>query len=135
VRYADWQARFWREMDRQRTLPFVWGERDCVLFAATMGDAVSDAEYVRRARAAFTWSNTKEAIRLQRETDLRALTETVMGPLVAWPRLTMGDFGLVFDEKRRLSIAVHDGCGFVGAVELGVQRIPFRYVQGGWHVT
>jgi hypothetical protein len=88
-----------------------------------------------RARAAFTWTNVEEAIRLQRETELRALTETVMGPLVPWQRLGMGDFGLVLDEKQRQSVAVHDGCGFVGAAQVGVQRIPFRYVQGGWHVT
>lgn len=135
MRYADWQPRFWHEMDRQRALPFVWGERDCILFAATVADAISDAQYVRRAREAFQWANVDEAARLLSSTDLRALIETVMGPMVPWVRLGMGDFALVLDDKQRQSIAVHDGSGIVGAVEVGLQPIPFRCVQGGWHVT
>jgi hypothetical protein len=135
MRYTDWQRRFWAEMDRQRTLPFVWGERDCILFAATMGDAISDAQYVRRAREAFAWSNVEEAASLLATTDLRTLIETVMGPMIPRTRLGMGDFALVLDDKQRQSLAVHDGCGVIGAVEVGVQPIPFRYIQGGWLVT
>ena len=135
MRYADWQQRFWREMDRQRTLPFVWGERDCILYAATVGDAISDASYVSRARQAFKWTNVEEAARLLAGTDLRALIETVMGPMVPWARLGMGDFALVLDDRGKRSLAVHDGVRVIGAVDPGIQPIPFRCIQGGWHVT
>jgi hypothetical protein len=135
MRYADWQMRFWREMDRQRTMPFVWGERDCVLFAATMGDAISDAEYVRRARSAFAWTNVREAAALLATGVLRAHVETVMGAMLPRQKLGMGDFVLVLDDKGWQSLAVHDGSQFIGKTESGVQRIPFPYLQGGWAVT
>lgn len=122
-------------MDRQRALPFVWGTRDCVLFAATMGDAISDSGYVARTRETFAWSNAKEAAALIGNGELQSLVEVVMGPMVPWPKLCWGDFALVVDDKGRQSVAVHDGSQIIGAVEIGVQVIPFRYVQGGWHVT
>lgn len=135
MRYPDWQKRFWAEMDRQRAARFVWGERDCILFAATVADAISDAEYVRRAREAFAWSNARDALSLIADGQLQQHVEVVMGPMLPWPKLYWGDFGLVRDDKNRLSLAVHDGTQFIGPVEVGVQVIPFRYVQGGWHVT
>lgn len=135
MRYADWPKRFWAEIDRQRVAPFVWGERDCILFAATVGDAVSDDRYVERTKAAFTWTNAREAAALLASTPLQSLIETVLGPMKPASRLGMADFALVLDDEGRQSIAVHDGCIVIGAVEVGVQRIPFNYVQGGWHVT
>jgi hypothetical protein len=136
MRYPDWQSRFWAEMERQRTAPFVWGERDCVLFAATMADAVSaDGRYVSRAREAFNWKNAREAVALLETTSLQSLVETVLGPMLPWPRLTMADIALVIDDAGRQSLATHDGCGFIGPIDPGVQRIPFRNVKGGWRVT
>ena len=135
MRYADWQSRFWAEMDRQRSEPFVWGTRDCILFAARMGDAISDAGYVARARDAFSWSDAKEASAHLKDTDLRVLVETQMGPMVRWVELCMGDFALVLDDKGRESLGVHDGVQILGPAEIGVKPIPFRYVVGGWHVT
>lgn len=122
-------------MERQRTLPFLWGERDCVLYAATLADAISDGEYVKRARSAFAWTNVKQAAALLGDGTLQALVEVVMGPMVRWTRLNMGDIALVFDENNRQSLATHDGTQVIGAVDPGIQVIPFRYVQGGWHVT
>jgi hypothetical protein len=134
MRHADWQKRFWAELERQRTLPFVWGERDCVLFAATVADAISDERYVERARAAFVWANAKEAVELIRG-GLRQHVETVLGPMMPRASLRMGDIALVLDEHTRESLAVHDGAQVIGAVDPGVQVVPLRYVMGGWHVT
>ena len=135
MRYVDWQARFWSEMERQRVAPFVWGQRDCILFAATLGDAVSDQRYVERAREAFRWTNAREAAALLTETTLQPLVESVMGPMLPWARLGMADFALVVDDEGRQSLAVHDGCNIIGPVDPGVQRIPFHNVKGGWLVT
>lgn len=135
MRYEDWQARFWAEMDRQRTAPFVWGARDCILFAATVGDAVSmDGNYVQRAREAFNWKNAREAAALLATSDLQSLVATVMGPMQPWARLGMADFALVVDDNGRQSLAVHDGTYVFGPVDPGMQRIPFRNVKGGWLV-
>lgn len=122
-------------MDRQRVTPFAWWERDCALFAAQMADAISDGDYVKRAREAFAWTNAREALQLQRDRTLQELVESLLGPLVPWTRLGMGDMALVVDEDNRQSIAIHDGAQFIGAAENGIQRIPFVYIKGGWHVN
>lgn len=135
MRYPDWQKRFWAEIERQRTAAFVWGERDCVLSAALVADSVSDANYVQRARTAFNWKNAREAAALLGAADLQSLVETVMGPMLPWPRLDMADIVLVIDDKSRQSLASHDGAQIIGPADPGWQVIPFSYVQGGWHVT
>jgi hypothetical protein len=135
MKYRDWQARFWAEMERQRVAPFVWGERDCVLFAARMADAVSDACYAERAKTAFAWTNVKEAAALLNSATLKAMTENVLGTVIPRVKLKQGDIALVLDDKGRESLAIHDGVQVLGAVDPGVQVIPFRYVIGGWHVT
>lgn len=122
-------------MDAQRSSPFVWGANDCVLFAASMADAISDSGYVQRAKDAFAWTDAKQAAALIGGGQLKQLVEVVLGPLLPWPRLYWGDIALVLDEQERYSLAIHDGTQFVGKTENGVQSIPFHYVQGGWHVT
>lgn len=133
MRYEDWQDRFWAAMEESSRQPLVWGEQDCVLFAAKMADAVSDGDYTVRTRAAFAWSNEREAVELLRG-GLRPLVESVIGDMRPWTHLSQGDLVLVIDDKGRESIAVHDGCQVVGKSATGVQSIPFRYVLGGWQV-
>lgn len=135
MRYPDWQKRFWAAMNEQRSSPFVWGANDCVLFAASMADAVSDSDYVSRAKQAFAWTDARQAAALIGGGQLQPLVEVVLGPMLPWPRLYWGDIALVLDEKARHSLAVHDGSQFIGKTDVGVQPIPFEYVQGGWHVT
>lgn len=135
MRYTDWQKRFWAEVDRQREMPFVWGERDCVLSAAMLADAVSDESYVSRAKASFSWRNAREAAELLQSADLLTRVESVLGPLRPWPSLNMADIALIVDDDGRQSLGSHDGVQIIGPVEIGMQPIPFRCVKGGWHVT
>lgn len=135
MRYPDWQARFWLQMAHQRSQRFVWGERDCALFAATVADAVSDAEYVARAKKAFAWTSAREAAALLVTVSLKSLVETVLGPMQPRARLGMADIALVVDNDGRESLAIHDGAIIIGPADFGVQQIPFGYVKGGWHVT
>lgn len=133
MRYEDWQKRFWSAMEESSRQPLVWGEQDCVLFGAKMADAISDGRYTERARAAFSWSNEREAVELLRD-GLRSLVESVMGEMQPWTSLSQGDLVLVVDDKQRESIAVHDGCQIIGKSATGVQPIPFRCAVGGWKV-
>lgn len=120
-------------MDESSRRPLIWGEQDCVLFGATMADAISDGRYTERARDAFAWTNEREAVELIRD-GLRPLVERVLGEMQPWTRLFHGDLVLVVDDKQRESIAVHDGCQIIGKSTHGVQPIPFRCVKGGWKV-
>lgn len=133
MRYEDWQSRFWRAMEESSGQPLVWGEQDCVLFGAKMADAISDGRYTERTRAAFSWSNEREAVELIRN-GLRPLIESLLGEMEPWTRLSQGDLVLVVDDKQRESVAVHDGCQVIGKSASGVQPIPFRCVKGGWKV-
>jgi hypothetical protein len=133
MRYENWQARFWSAMEECSRQPLVWGEQDCVLFGAKMADAISDGKYTERTRAAYAWSNEREAIHLIRD-GLQTLVESLLGEMVSRTRLTHGDLVLVVDDKQRESIAVHDGCQVIGKSVSGIQPIPFSYVKGGWKV-
>jgi hypothetical protein len=133
MRYPDWQNRFWKEMEVASRLPLVWGESDCILFAAKMADAISDGEFTKRAKEAFAWRNEREALQLMRG-GLQPLIESVLGQLQPWTSLSQGDIVLVIDDKGRECAAIHDGCQIIGKAAHGIQTIPFRCVKGGWRV-
>lgn len=138
MRRDDWQQNFWKQMEIHRHLPFVWGVRDCVMFAADMADAVTvDGDYADRARAAFEWSDARDAVRLVGANGLRAMIESVLGPSVRWTECGHGDLILVIDERDRECLTVHDGTQLVGPKDdgdSGVQAVPFRYARCGWRV-
>lgn len=118
-----------------RGMRFVWGSHDCVLFAAKMADAISDARYVERAKQAFQWSNAREAAAIVGDADLRELVEVVMGPMLRWQSLSIGDMVLIKDDDGMQSLAIHDGVQIIGPDAVGYKNIPFSYAQGGWKVT
>lgn len=137
MRPLDWQMGFWAAMDRHMKLDFVWGERDCVLFAADIADSITlDGRYVERACAAFDWDGIMSATKLLSGTTLRALVETVLGPAVPWVQCCHGDIVLVIDEDGRECLTVHDGTQLIGPRpnNIGVQAVPFRYAQCGWRI-
>ena len=134
MRHKDWQTRFWRALESERTQRFVWGKRDCALFAASMADAISDGEYVRRAREVFTWSNEDEALALLSERSLTDLVESVLGPMQRWQRLGMGDMVIIRDDENIESLCIHDGVQLIGPKAIGYRAIPVRYALGGWRV-
>lgn len=133
MRFTDWQDRFWKEMEEARSTPLVWGESDCILFAAKMADAISDGDFTKRAKAAFSWRDEREALQLTRG-GLLPLIESVLGKMQPWTSLSQGDIALVVDDKGRECAAIHDGCQVIGKAAHGIETIPFRYVRGGWRI-
>lgn len=135
MRYLDWQSRFWKSLEEKRNIEFEYGTHDCVLFATSMADAISDAGYAARAREAFSWKNPRDALRLTDGKQLRELIEAVMGPIERWQYMSMGDMVLINDEEQRQSLCIHDGCQLIGPDQVGFKAIPMRYAIGGWRVT
>lgn len=135
MRHSDWQKRFWAAMEAARNTPFEWGTFDCVLFSASMADAVTvDGNYVSRAREAFSWGNEREALKLLSTGSLESLVSMVMGPMIPWPRLSMGDIVLANYEGRE-AMGVHDGSQLiVRTIEEAISALPWRYAMGGWKV-
>ena len=134
MKYPDWQKRFWQVLESKREATFAYGTHDCVLFAASMADAISDADYMERAREAFSWSNAREALVLTHGKDLQSLIESVMGPMQRWQYMSMGDMVLICDEADQKSLCVHDGCKLLGPDAVGFKEVPMRYAVGGWKV-
>lgn len=135
MRYEDWQKRFWAELERQRVLPFAFGTCDCVLYAASVADAVSmDGRYVERARSAFSWSDASGAAKLLEERSLRDMVEDVLGPMQPWPRLTMGDIVLCARDGSEL-VAVHDGSNPIAKDDLTLVTLLWSTAVGGWKVA
>lgn len=128
-----WQDLFWGAIDEARCAQFVWGEHDCVLFAAKVADAISDSGYLDRAKTAFSWNDVRSALELTRD-GLQPLVESVLGPMMPWVRLSQGDIVLIVDDAGREALAVHDGCQLIGPADAGIKVIPFRCALGGWKV-
>jgi hypothetical protein len=134
MRKENWQRCFWTEIQAQSVEPFQYAVRDCVLSAARVADAISvDGSYESRARAAFSWSSEREAVRLISD-GLKPLIESVLGPMVKWTVLSEGDLVLIEDDKGRECLAVHDGVQIISPDSTGWRAIPFRCVKGGWRV-
>lgn len=135
MRHDDWQKRFWAAMEAARNTPFEWGKFDCILCFASVADAISiNGAYVDRARSAFAWTDEREALRLLSTDSLESLISTVMGPMVSWPRLSMGDFVLVNYEGHE-ALGMHDGAQLMArTVDSPMQALPWRYAMGGWKV-
>ncbi len=134
MRHEDWQARFWKAIDAASARQFEWGTHDCVLFAASVADAISDREYLRLARDAFAWNDARSAIALTKDDGLQFLVETVLGNAVRAVDISQGDIALIVDDEGKQSLAIHDGCSIVGIDAIGLKKIPFRYVKAGWKI-
>jgi hypothetical protein len=134
MRYPDWQTRFWSALEKHRPAAFAFGRHDCVLFAATMADAISDADYVGRARDAFSWTDAREAALIIKGKNLAMLVQTVMGSSMRWQYMSMGDMVLIEDDVGEQSLCVHDGCQLLGPDKTGFKIIPMRYAVCGWRV-
>jgi hypothetical protein len=134
MRYADWQKRFWAELERQRVLKFKYGKHDCVLFAAAMADAITmDGDFTKRAQEAFKWINKREALKLLGSRTLRDMIEDVLGPMAKWTTLGQGDLLLTLQEGQQL-VAVHDGVQPIASGDRALVRLSWDVVVGGWRI-
>lgn len=134
MRKENWQTCFWAEIKRQSAESFKYAVRDCVLASARVADAITvDGCYETRAKEAFSWSDEREAVRLM-SSGLAPLVESVLGQMIPWPRLNMGDLALIEDDNGRECLAVHDGVQVISPDATGWRSIPFRCVKGGWRV-
>jgi hypothetical protein len=138
-RIVGWQREFWKTLEVERNKPFVWGERDCIMFGSIMADTILENPcFVRMAKSRFAWSTAREAARILRDTSMKEAIESVLGPSTKWQLLGMGDLvlceyedpDLIFDS----CLGVHDGTNpiVVGDRRLIVER--WSNVICGWKV-
>lgn len=115
-----------------RDKPFVWGEHDCVTFAAR-------AMQIRTGRnplATITWSSAEEAVReLKKFGGLRAAVTSVLGEPTHILGAKIGDIALIHDRKtdRDLLGVFHDGF-VVCPSESGLAMVPTDWVVCRWKI-
>jgi hypothetical protein len=103
MRPFDWQAKLSDYILANRDLPFIWGERDCMLFAAGAYQAMHGVDLAKDFRG---YKSEKEALRILRANG--GVSGIVDGMLKRKDRfeLQTGDIGLMLHETRGEFLAV-----------------------------
>jgi hypothetical protein len=138
----DWPAALAALIERRRAEPFLWGQQDCVTFAADDVLALTGQDVLGELRGA--WRSLDEAVAvLRREGGLRAAIARRLGAPLPTPRLAQrGDVLLVSRPlltgcavaRRRLFVAVCDADRFVAPAEGGLVHGPMQAAQTAWGV-
>lgn len=135
MRKERWQPLMWEAIEAARVRSFEWGTHDCVLCAAKIADAISDGNYVERARHSFSWANEAEAQALLSDNTLQQLVESVLGPIQRWTALGQGDLLLVQISDDHTALGIHDGTqAVVAGLDGGIVVRRMAHVLGGWRV-
>jgi hypothetical protein len=138
-RKPNWQKYFWAALQEEADKPFVWGERDCIMFTCKIVDSyLAEPCFVDMAKNAFVWSSIREAADTLRDQSMQQLIESVLGPPLPWQALDMGDIVLckyddidgVFDS----CLGVHDGTSPVVAADRNISIQQWSNAICGWKV-
>lgn len=133
MRHADWQSRFWAELERARTRQWQWGVHDCVSFGARMADVISDSDYIL-LKARFAWKDARDVARLLRDTDLITLVAGVLGTPMDRRFARHGDLVMSVDTTGQQVLAVHDGVQLLVAAEVGFTAVATSYGRAAWRI-
>ena len=129
---AAWLQAFEAELAAAARRPFVWGEHDCVIFAARCWLARTGVD----ALAGFTWADEAQATALLEQLGgLRAAVTGRLGEPVAPLLATMGDVVLVQDphaEQPRELLAVCVGANLVAPGPRGRQVLQLEHGLCCW---
>jgi hypothetical protein len=133
-----WQKRFWANIEAKKRLPFFWGSHDCVMFATSSIEIVTEIDYYAQAQRRYPYSTEIEARELMKQFDgVTGLAASFLGPPIAWGSLSMGDVvvcaNIPFIDIEML--CVHDGAQLLAPQKGGgLARIQFRYAMHGWKI-
>lgn len=135
-RLDGWQTRFWTAMREAQTRPFVWGTRDCVMFATSMIDVVLGTDYYAQAKIRYPYSTEAEAAALMTQHGgITGLVASFLGEPTNWGRLGIGDIVLASTPEVGDVLCIHDGTNILAPGKLGgFERVPFRYAMHGWRI-
>lgn len=136
VRLVDWEPRLAAVVEAYRTVPFRWGDGDCVAFAVAAIAAVTGQDLRDEVPAYWTPRRAHELVQQQ---DMVARVSAVLGPPVHRATLRRGD--LVWDPcaEPRGSIpgAVGVCLGEYTAwrqTPRGLVETPTAWSEVGWRV-
>lgn len=131
VRYENWPARLTHYVDSHRETPFVWGEFDCVLFAAGWVREATGIDLIRD----LSWTDMRSALRvIENLGGLRVAVENRLGAPISAAIARRGDV-ILHDITERSGLGVCVGADFAAPSEAGgLMFIPMNSARMAWRV-
>lgn len=130
MRRPDWQLRFAAFARERASMPFVWGENDCCLFAADAVLATTGSDFAASARGSYT--DAREALRVMNDRGgLHAIASEALGEPIPPLMATVGDVVLMMNEGREL-LALCNGVTAIGPGPDGVAVLGMESAIAAW---
>jgi len=132
-RLADWQQRFWRFMHGSLYASFELGRHDCILFSASMIDAITGAHFFEDVKYAYPYSTESEAALLL-QGGLQTQIEKHLGLSIHPSGCGIGDVVLIGVPNGTQVLCVHDGMQLVMAAGHRLRSVRFELALCGWTI-
>ena len=132
MRLPDWEARLRSVIDAWAGEPFVWGERDCALWAAAAVEAQTGQDFAAPFRGRYrTGAGASRALRLYGAGDLPATMTAALGEPVHPSMAGRGDI-VMLDGAAGVCVGAHSLFLVEGE---GMTRIPTLRCDLAWKVV
>jgi hypothetical protein len=133
TRFGNWPSRLFDFVAERWEAPFVWGENDCVLFAADAVLAITGGDLAAQHRG--TYDSALGAARLLKELGGIESLPVAAGLEEVPPLMAQrGDVVLVDQEERGPTLAVVVGEFVAGPGPNGVAYLPASSAVRAWRV-
>lgn len=117
-------------IDSRQTMPYIWGENDCVSFAAGAVKAATGKDYLKRLR----WSSKAGAFRvLKRVGGIEAALDQRF-KRIAPSMAKRGDIAGVPDDALGIHPMIVEGEKLVSPGDEGNRRAPRRAMTVAWSI-
>jgi len=126
----DWVARLSEYIRSHRDKPFVWGERDCMLFAAGAYQAMTGKDVAEPYRGYSTAQEAKRVLRSHGGAAALVDKHFQRKPVID---LATGDWGLIRLEDREFVAVVYNQWAITPGAERQVMN-PVMQCSIGWRV-
>lgn len=131
MRRIDWQLRLAEFVEARASMPFVWGQNDCCLFAADCVLAMTGHDPAAPLRG---YSTALAAQRLIDEAGgLRELATRFLGEPVSPLMAGVGDVLLLVNEGREL-LAICNGTCAIGPGGEGMAVLGIESAMAAWKI-
>ena len=131
MRLYDWQLRFAEFVKARASMPFIWGQNDCCIFAADAVLATTGKDHAASLRG---YISAREAQRLIEERGgLREIVRAALGDSILPAFASVGDVVLVENEWREL-LAICNGTTAIAPGETGIAVLGMNTALAAWRV-
>lgn len=124
MKKLNWQLEFFRETRKRSEIDFVWGENDCVLFAADMVILMGNEDPAEKSRGAYNSEASAKVHLVKEYGDLYSAWDQKLERLTTVNIVQNGDV-VVYDGELGLTTGIYWNGGIFAPTMTGV-----RYADG-----